>query len=48
MIIGQVDHRDKGIDDFTPELLALQAAALELFQPIENLLTLQTDMAQLL
>lgn len=48
MIIGQVDHRDKGIDDFTPKLLVLQTAPLELFQPIENLLTLQTDMAQLL
>ena len=48
MIIGQVDHRDKGIDDFTPELLALQVATLELLQPIENLLMFQTNMAQLL
>ena len=47
MIIGQVDHRHKGINDLAPELLALQAAAPEAIQPEENLITLQPDVAQL-
>lgn len=47
VIIGQVDHRHKGINDLAPELLALQAAAPEAIQPEENLITLQPDVAQL-
>lgn len=47
VIIGQIDHRHKGINDLAPELLALQAAAPEAIQPKENLIALQPDVAQL-
>ena len=47
VIIEQVDHRHKGINDLAPELLTLQAASPEAIQPKENLIALQPNMAQL-
>lgn len=47
MVVGEVDHRYKGINDLAPELLTVRIPAPEPLQPEDNLITFQMHMAQL-